>query len=245
MAGEVRGFCLLAALVATTAHPGALGAQALPRYDARQLACVLFDVAARTKVTTELQGRRKVEEVRRDGRLEVRGTPADAGIAIEAWWDTLTLSRRADGATLAPDAAGILGGRYRGLLRPDGRFARSAAPWVPDEVAEVSDLSVALDDLFPADSGVTVRPLADSAGVRRYRVTSSRVVDSAATADRPFAVSESQSSDGIVAWGAAGLLSWDRQVHAETRVQETPQRVFRSVADQRIVMRRVGVCSGN
>ena len=198
-----------------------------------------------TNVTTDLQGNHRVEEVRRDGRLVVRGTAVDSGIAIEAWWDSLSLSRRAGTGTLTPDAAGVIGGRYRGLLRPDGRFVRSDAPWIPDDVAEVSDLSVALDDLFPADSGVAVRALDDSAGARRYRVQSHRSVDSAATGDRPFAVYESETSVGTLAWGNVGLLTWDRRVQAETRVKESPRRSFRSVADQRIELRRVGTCSAS
>ncbi|HET7042608.1 MAG TPA: hypothetical protein VFI13_11335, partial [Gemmatimonadales bacterium] len=168
-----------------------------------------------------------------------------SGVAIEAWWDSLTLSRRAAGELLTPDAGGVIGGRYRGLLRPDGRFVRTDAPWIPDDVAEVSDLSVALDDLFPADSGVTILRLADSAGVARYRIRSGQVVNAPAAGDRPFDAVESQTSDGVAAWGAAGLLSWDRTVHAETRVRETAQRTFRSVANQRIELRRVGVCAGS
>ena len=241
--GRLR-FSLLLGLVATSgALP--LGAQGLPRYDAAQLACVVFGVRVTTTVTTDMQGAHRVEEVRRDGRLVVRGTAVDSGIALEAWWDSLALSRRTGDQTLTPDAAGVLGGRYRGLLRPDGRFVRTDSPWVPDEVAEVSDLSVALDDLFPVDSGVTVHRLGDSAGVERFRVQSSRSVDSAATDDRPFAVYESETSDGVVLWGAVGLIGWDRRVQAETRVKESPQRAFRSVADQRIVLRRVGNCTGN
>lgn len=237
-------YSLLVGFVATSgAFP--LAAQGLPRYDAAQLACAVFGVRVTTTVTTDLQGRRQVEEVRRDGRLVVRGTAGDSGIAIEAWWDSLTLSRRTGDQTLTPDAAGVLGGRYRGLLRPDGRFVRTDSPWIPDEVAEVSDLGVALDDLFPADSGVTVRRLSDSAHVQRYRVQSYRSVDSAATDDRPFAVYESETSDGVVTWGTDGLLGWDRRVLAETRVKESPQRAFRSVADQRIALRRVRSCQGS
>ena len=237
-------YSLLVGLVATSgALP--LAAQGLPRYEAAQLACAVFGVRVTTTVTTDMQGTHRVEEVRRDGRLVVHGTAVDSGVAIEAWWDSLALTRRAGGETLTPDAAGILGGRYRGLLRPDGRFVRTDAPWVPDEVAEVSDLSVALDDLFPADSGVTVRRLGDSARVQRYRVQSYRSVDSAATDDRPFAVYESETSDGVVAWGGDGLLAWDRRVQAETRVKESPQRTFRSVADQRIELRRVRGCGGS
>ena len=191
-----------------------------------------------------MEGRRRVEELRRDGRLLVQGTPGDSGTVLEAWWDFLTLSRRADGSTLAPDASGMLGGRYRGMLTTSGRFTRTAAPWVPDEVAEVSDLALALDDLFPNFAVGTMRALADSAHVYRYRLTSSTETDAPATRERPFAVHESESSDGVVAWGREGVLSWARQVTAETWVAEASRRAFRSQLAQRIELRRVGSCSG-
>jgi hypothetical protein len=238
-----EGYCLLLLLLATALWPGTLRAQR-PRFDAAQLACATFDVRVRTTVTTDLQGRHQVEELRRDGRLVVRGAPSDSGTAIEAWWDSLSLSRRTDGNTLAPDPSGMLGGRYRGLLTADGRFVRSAAPWIPDEVAEVSDLSLALDDLFPDFSASTIRALSDSARIHRYRLASKKETDAPPEGARSFAVHESESSDGVVAWGREGLLSWVRQVTAETRVSETAQRAFRSQLSERIELRRVGVCAG-
>ena len=238
-----KGYCLLPLLLATILWPGVLRGQR-PRFDATQLTCVQFDVRVRTTVTTTLQGQRRMEEIRRDGRLVVQGTPSDSGIRIEAWWDSLSLSRRADSATLAPDPSGLLGGRYRGLLTPDGRFVRAAAPWIPDEVAEVSDLSLALDDLFPDLAGSRVRSLSDSAHIHRYRLTSSKETDAPPEGDRSFAVHESESSDGVLAWAREGLLSWVRLVTAETRVSETAQRAFRSVLAQRIEVRRVGNCNG-
>ncbi|HVX89244.1 MAG TPA: hypothetical protein VG940_09985, partial [Gemmatimonadales bacterium] len=141
--------CAILAVLATVAFPGRLPGQSLPRYLPGQFACVIYRVHVHTSVSTDLQGRTRREEVDRDGRLTVRGTPVAGGTALEAWWDSLTLSRRTDEDSLAPDASGILGGRYRGVLHADGRFDRTAAPWVPDEVAEVSDLALALDDLFP------------------------------------------------------------------------------------------------
>ena len=231
------GYCVLCSFIATTAAE----AQA-PRYEAAQLACAIFGVRVSTTVTTEMQGRRRTEELRRDGRLMVRGTPSDSGILIEAWWDSLTLSRRADGATLVLDASGLLGGRYRGVLTPEGRFTRTVAPWIPDEVAEVSDLALALDDLFPDFSVGTLRAVTDSAHVRRWRLTGTKETDAPATAERPFDVHESETSDGVVAWGGEGLLSWVREVAAETRVAETARRAFRSQLGQRIEVRRVGNC---
>ena len=235
------GVALALALFCASASLRPCAAQA-PRYLAAQLACTVFDVRVNTTVTTEMEGRRRVEELRRGGRLLVQGTPGDSGIVIEAWWDSLSLSRRADGSTLTPDASGMLGGRYRGVLTPSGGFTRVAAPWVPDEVAEVSDLSLALDDLFPNFAAGTMRPLTDSAHVHRYRLSSSKETDAPATTERPFAVHESESSDGVVAWGREGLLIWIRQVTAETRVAETSRRAFRSQLAQKIELRRTANC---
>ena len=233
----VRGSCVLLALSAT-----ALGAQTGPRYTAEAFACIRFRVTVTTDVQTELQGRERVEQVRRDGVLVVRGAPAADGIAIEAWWDSLALSRRADGDTLTPDAAGILGGRYRGVLTARGRFTRAAAPWVPDELAEVSDLAVALDDLFPAFDSGSVRRLRDSSGVARYRLVARRDLDAPATAERPFAVQESESSEGIAAWDREGLRSWVRTIRSETRVKETPRRTFRTQMTQQVDLQRIDWC---
>lgn len=118
----------------------------------------------------------------------------------------------------------------------------SAAPWVPDEVAEVSDLSVALDDLFPDFSTGTVRRLASSGRRQRFRLLATAEVAGPVTAARPFAVHESGSSDGIVVWGREGLVSWTRSVTAETRVAEAPHRTFRSTVIQRIEVLRTGDC---
>lgn len=235
---------VLGALVSCANAPMHPCAAQAPRYDAAQFACTIFDVRVRTSVTTELQGQRRVEELRRDGRLTIRGTPGDSGIAMVAWWDTLSLWRRADGVTLAPDTEGLLGGRYRGSLMPDGRFIRIAAPWVPDEVAEVSDLTVALDDLLPVFSAGTFRRLADSGGRKRFRLATSKDANAPATAERPFAVHESESSDGVVTWGREGVLSWVRQITVETRVAEAPGRAFRSELVQKIELHRVGSCPG-
>lgn len=233
----IRRSCLLLALSAT-----ALGAQEVPRYTAAGLSCTRFRVTVTTDVRTELQGRRRVEQVRREGLLVVRGTQADSGVAIEAWWDSLHLSRRADGDTLTPDADGILGGRYRGLLGPGGRFTRTAAPWVPDELAEVSDLTMALDDLFPRFDAGTVRRIADAEGMRRWRLTQARQLDSPADSTRPFAVLESESSEGVAGWDREGLRSWVRTIRSETRVKETPRRTFRTQVTQQITLQRLDWC---
>lgn len=237
MVKGVWGSCALLVLPAT-----AVQAQGAPRYAAEELRCTRFRVTVTTDVKTELQGRERLERVAREGVLTVRGTAADTGVAIEAWWDSLHLSRTAEGKTLTPDADGILGGVYRGFLTPAGRFTRTAAPWVPDEVAEVSDLTMALDDLFPRfDDGTVVR-IGDAGGLRRWRVTQSRDLDAPADSTRPFAVLESESSEGIAGWDRYGFRSWVRTIRSETRVKETPRRTFRTQVTQQITLLRLDWC---
>ena len=213
-------------------------------YSADQLSCVAYRVRVETTVATDLQGRRRLEEVQREGRLVVRATPVAEGMAIEAWWDSLTLARRSDDGILTPSADGVIGGLYRGVLHPDGRFERTAAPWVPDEVAEVSDLSVALDDLFPVMSAGTARRIGDAGGMRRYRITSERALDAPADSARPFAVLESETSDGVAGWDRHGLRSWVRTIRSETRVKETPRRTFRTQVTQQVTVQRIEWCGG-
>lgn len=172
----------------------------------------------------------------------MKGAAARGGVEVEAWWDSLALSRRAEGHTLTPDPAGLLGGRYRGVLAPNGEFTRVAAPWIPDEVAEVSDLSVALDDLFPVFGRGRMTRLGDRNGMMRYRLTTDSAFTSPSFDARDFGVKESERSDGVVTWGRKGLESWVRTVTAETEVEETPQRKFRSTVIQRIDVRRTGNC---
>ena len=249
-------YCLILASLATAVGTAPLRAQTLPRYQAAQLACVAYEVRVHTALNTQIQGHPRAESLRRTGTLIVRGSELDSAIAIEAWWDSLRLWRRADDQTLEPDPEGVLGGRYRGRLERDGRFFRSAAPWIPDDVAEVSDLATALDDLFPplppsilkrgervsSLAGDLFIRLADSSGRARYRITSSSKTSQPPDSERNFAIGETESSDGVLAWGNEGLLRWDRTVIAETEITENPQRAFRSRVQQRIEMRRVGNC---
>lgn len=253
--GSGRGWALTFVLLCAGASARPCAAQA-PRYAVAQFACTAYEVRVHTAVTSELQGRTRNEALRRTGTLLVQGTAVDSGIAIEAWWDSLRLWRRSDGQTLEPDAEGVLGGRYKGRLEVDGRFFRTAAPWIPDDVAEVSDLATALDDLFPplpptplkrGDRVNTVAGdlfirLADSSGRARYRITSSSSSTQPAEAERNFAVEEKESSDGVLVWGNDGLLRWDRTVVAETKLTEDPRRAFRSRVEQRIEVRRTGSC---
>jgi hypothetical protein len=154
---------------------------ALFHYTADQLACSAFHETSRGRLETQTGSRIRRETLTRDGTLRVRAQPAGSAIAIEAWYDSLTLGRESPETNLTPDTDGFLGGRYRGRLTFAGRYSAIARPFVPDEVAEVADMSGALDDILQPmplgalgvgdhwsdSSGLELRRLPDSLAGRR------------------------------------------------------------------------------
>ena len=143
---------LLVLLSAATAQPAR--SQQAPaarsfQYTAAQLDCATFREHSEGRLEAVTGARRRRETLRRDGVLHFRAHPAGDAIAIEAWYDSLALTRESPEATLVPDTDGLLGGRFRGTLSAAGRYAVEARPFVPDEVAEVADVGGALDDLLP------------------------------------------------------------------------------------------------
>jgi hypothetical protein len=237
------------------------------RYTPDQLRCVSLHERSRAVLEAETGLRRRRETLARDGLMRLRGLPAPAGISIEAWYDTLAVSRTSPEGVLAPDTDGLLGGRYRGTLSPAGHYTVDSRPFVPDEVAEVSDLGAALDDLLPPlppsaltigerwhdGSGLELTRLPDSlaAGrpVRRLalrsRSESGRATvrgDTTAIAARQVTVEEGQ-----VDWdAAAGLLRRTRHIVVETSVPAGgPLRApLRSRLEQDVVVERVGCEQG-
>lgn len=229
---------LAAALVGLTVAGGVM-AQA-PRYDAGQLACARFVERADADIRGETGGRTLNEMGGRWGRWIVRAAPAgDSGVRIEAWFDSLTIWRRSGDAVRSPDTDGVIGGRYRGLLSPEGGYTRSASPFVPDQVAEFADLQDAFADLLPPlppqslpagavwrDAGTTIERLGDSAGaagpVQRYRLTRQSTrrdvsLDGSDTLRIP--VRQTTVEEGEFVWERIrGLVSRSRTITVETEV---------------------------
>lgn len=232
------------------------------RYTPEQWQCVSLQERSRGVLEAETGLRRRRETLSRDGLWGVRGHAGPAGVVLEAWYDSLALARHSPEGTLTPDTEGLLGGRYRGTLSPVGRYLATARPFVPDEVAEVSDLGAAMDDLLPplpplalavgeqwSDSaGLELRRLPDSAaGARtvqrlalRSRGESRRAAvrgDSAAIAARQETVEEGQ-----VDWDpGTGFLRRSRRIVVETSVPVGgPVRApLRSRLEQEVVVERV------
>jgi hypothetical protein len=232
------------------------------RYTPEQWRCASLHERSRAVLEAETGLRRRRETLTRDGLWRLRGLPVPEGISVEAWYDSLTVSRTSPEGVLAPDTDGLLGGRYRGTLSPAGRYTADTRPFVPDEVAEVSDLGSALDDLLPPlppaalavgeqwrdGSGLELTRLPDSlAGgrlVRRLALRSRSEAGRATVRGDTTAIAARQVTveQGQVDWDAtAGLLRRTRHIVVETSVPAGgPLRApLRSRLEQDVVLERV------
>jgi hypothetical protein len=118
-------------------------------YVAPQLHCSRFAETSRSEIETETARGSVQATAERTGIWSFRARDSSNGIALEGWYDSLALRRRAADAEVSADTDGLIGGRYRGLLRPSGAYVEIARPFLPDEIAEIADLSGAARDLFP------------------------------------------------------------------------------------------------
>jgi hypothetical protein len=153
------------------------------------------------------------------------------------------------------------------MLSPAGHYTPDARPFVPDEVAEVSDLGAALDDLLPPlppsalaigehwrdGSGLELSRLPDSLVggrvVRRLALRSRSEADRATVRGDTTAIAARQETveEGQVDWDtAAGLLRRTRHIVVETSVPAGgPLRApLRSRLEQDVVLEREGSASG-
>jgi hypothetical protein len=232
-------------------------------YTLGQLDCSAFREHSRARLHAQTGARQRRETLTRDGIWRLRARRAPAGLAVEAWYDSLALSRESPEGTLTPDTDGLLGGRYRGTLTPTGRYAAEARPFIPDEVAEVAELSGAMDDLLPplppvalvvgqrwSDStGVELRRLPDSSAgrrvIRRLVLRARREADRATVRGDTSAVPAREVSveDGEVDWeDGNGLVRRVRRIVVETAVPAggVVRLPVRSRLEQEVVLERVG-----
>jgi hypothetical protein len=154
-----------------------------PQYAAAQLHCARFLETSRSEIETETPRGAVGATVERDGIWSFRARDTSGGVAIEAWYDSLALRRRTSEGDLVPDTDGLIGGRYRGILTRSGEYViELARPFVPDEVAEVADLSAAGADLLPR---LPPRPLAPGESWGDSALALTRLPDTA-LAGRPL-----------------------------------------------------------
>ncbi|HET6777985.1 MAG TPA: hypothetical protein VFH26_03775 [Gemmatimonadales bacterium] len=223
--------------------------------------CARFAESIESKILTEAGGRIRRQTSSRRGSWQFRAVDAKSGLVLEAWLDSLVITRRSEETAISPDTEGLLGGRYRGTLSRTGAYAARARPFVPDEVAEVAGMASALDDMFPrlapralhigelwTDSlELTVRRLADSvsSGTPLLRFELRRRGESQAAASGhdsvPLEVQQKSDEVGQVVWHPGrGLLRSQRNVVVETTVppSRTVRQAVRSKVEQRLTLTR-------
>jgi hypothetical protein len=214
-----------------------LPAQPAPQYRADLLRCAAFVEDVRTTVDARRGMRGWQEKGFRHGLLQVRATPHQEGLAFEAWFDSLAVEYTSPEGKAIPDTDGLVGGRWNGLMRPHGEVSLTVRPFMPPDLAQVSDLSDALVDFFPplapaalapgaewSDSlGLEVERLRDStaSGERllrfRWRMTSQG--GASGIVDTTVRLRQEIEDDGILVWGVArGPLAWRREIRVGTRV---------------------------
>jgi hypothetical protein len=120
-----------------------------PVYSATQLHCARFTETSRSEIETETARGSVKATADRDGVWGFRARDSSGGVVLEGWYDSLSVRRRTADSEVSADTDGLIGGRYRGLLLSSGAYIEVARPFLPDEVAEVADLSGAARDLLP------------------------------------------------------------------------------------------------
>jgi len=221
----------LAAALLLLGLPSRLAAQA-PAYDSLTITCARFSESVQGSIRTVMGTARRDETFGRDGVLVVRAAPDSAGLRIEAWYDSLTVFRQGPEGRLDPDAEGILGGRYRGILGPAGDYVAEAAPFVPAALRDVFGFDRVLLHFFPPlpprplrpgaewkeDPELTIWRLADSAAaggpVARYGWSRrSTWEEGVSVGDSTVVLHRTEAESGTVQW-RGGPLAWGSTVRA-------------------------------
>jgi hypothetical protein len=230
-------------------------------YTAAQLACARFRETGDSKILTEAGGRIRNQTSVRRGFWQFRAARSNANVDLEGWLDTLALIRRSPEAAISPDTDGLIGGRYRGTLSSSGVYTSRVRPFIPDEVAEIAEMSGALDDFFPrlparalrsgeewTDSlGMTIQRLPDSvvSGVPLLRFSLKNRKESRAAPTQadttPLKLRQKTDEEGTFVWHPVlGLLRRDRKIIVETTVppSRSVRQAVRSRVEQRIIVVR-------
>jgi len=224
-------------LVAALAAAEPVPAQT-PAYSASHLHCARFAETSRSEIETETARGSVKATTDRDGIWSFRARDSGGGVVLEGWYDSLSLRRRTAESEVFADTDGLIGGRYRGLLRPAGEYVEIARPFIPDEVAEVADLSGVARDLFPPlphhplgpggswqDAGLELSRVPDTAVAGRTllhfrleaRAEAREVVPRGDTI--PIPVRQTTAEQGDVYWSpTSGLVRRTRDITTEATI---------------------------
>jgi hypothetical protein len=237
-----------------------------PRYAPLLLDCARYQVQVETEITIQSGRERTREHSERLGVMVLKASAQDSLVRLEAWYDSLALWREGDGERLTPDTDGLIGGRYRGTLTPLGGFTATDTPFVPDEIAEIADLSNALGDLLPQlpperlrlgaswkdDFGTVISRSTDGRinghPVERYRLVrrSTREESRVLPDSTEVKASRVESETGVFSWSAElGLVRWERDLTEQVSVPAggLVKQPFKSGIEQKVtVMRQSGGC---
>ena len=230
-----------------------------PGYAAAQLACARFHESIRTELTLQTAGRSATATSGRESFLVIAATarPPAPQVRLVAWFDSLRVWRSVGGARQEPDASGVLGGRYRGELLPDGSTTTQVIPFVPAWVKEVTDLAGVLDDMFPrlpprvlqageewrSGDTLAIKRLSDSASLQRYRVQLTRqgpVPPPPGDSLTPT-YNRTLNDRGVAAWDPVrGPVRYDHDVTVEATVPAggAIRNAARSLVEQKVLLVR-------
>ena len=209
-----------------------------PAYRLTDLACARFHQSVESSIRVESGNRSLRQASGRDGVLTLKARDSLPGFSLETWFDSLMVWRDEPAGKRQADTDGVIGGRYRGLLLPLGGYTRIDTPFIPDPVAELTDLTSVLDDLLPPLPGIplsvgqrwqdttgwVIARISDQHGLQRYRISGTRIRrDKVVLPDSSTVDSEgTEKETGLMLWDPArGLSRWDRSIDAEASVPAT------------------------
>lgn len=198
------------------------------------LRCAAFREEVRTEIRSESGTVLRQETAGRDGVLFVRAERTDTGTVLTAWYDSLAVWRQGPEGKITPETEGLLGGRWIGVLSPEGRYAGAHLPFVPDEVAEIADLRGVVGDFFPS-----VAPALLKRKDARYQWKLESRSDTAGAVNDTLEVPMRRETEeeGWLAWDARlGPVQWERTITIAAGIQAKGpiKRGIRSVVTQRI-----------
>jgi len=202
-----------------------------PRYAASMLAEAAFDQRVRAEVRTQSGGATRTEQVSREGRLRFRVSGMADTLRVEAWFDSLVIWREGPEGRVTPDPDPIIGGRFRGVVAPDGEMTVQTRPFVPDDLIEVTDLREVLNTFLPrlprvalqagavweAEGFRIVRRQDSAAGdarLQRYRWSRGQAdtVEQGLTDSLRYQVRSQLEEEGDLVWDPTlGPLVWHRR----------------------------------